>query len=284
MRKKDISSNNYWKNTNKFLLVMKLTTLLIFVTTLQMSANLYSQETKIDLNVYNGTIADVFNEIEKQSDFRIFYNVQQIDLTKRIDYSAQSKSINRVLDDVLGNFEVSFELYDKVIVIVPSDFSQSQKVTGVVTDATTGEKLPGVNILIEGTNTGVITDVNGRYSIELPSPNMVLLFSYVGYNTERIEVTGKSTIDISLVPDIKSLEEVVVVGYGTQRKVTATGSVVSARGDDLKKSPSINLTNNLVGRMPGLTAVTRSGEPGYDCATLRIRGSNTLGNNSPLIV
>jgi len=164
---------------------MKLTTLLIFVTTLQMSANLYSQETKIDLNVYNGTIADVFNEIEKQSDFRIFYNVQQIDLTKRIDYSAQSKSINRVLDDVLGNFEVSFELYDKVIVIVPSDFSQSQKVTGVVTDATTGEKLPGVNILIEGTNTGVITDVNGRYSIELPSPNMVLLFSYVGYNTER---------------------------------------------------------------------------------------------------
>jgi len=263
---------------------MKLTTLLIFVTTLQMSANLYSQETKIDLNVYNGTIADVFNEIEKQSDFRIFYNVQQIDLTKRIDYSAQSKSINRVLDDVLGNFEVSFELYDKVIVIVPSDFSQSQKVTGVVTDATTGEKLPGVNILIEGTNTGVITDVNGRYSIELPSPNMVLLFSYVGYNTERIEVTGKSTIDISLVPDIKSLEEVVVVGYGTQRKVTATGSVVSARGDDLKKSPSINLTNNLVGRMPGLTAVTRSGEPGYDGATLRIRGSNTLGNNSPLIV
>jgi len=285
MRKKDFSSENYWKNTKKFLIVMKLTTLLIFVTTVQMSAMLFSQETKINLELHDGTIADVFSEIEKQSDFRIFYNLKQIDLTQKIDYLAQSKPISNVLDDVLSNLHVSFELYDKVIVIVPSDLSQDLKVTGIVTDAATGEILPGVNVLIEGTNTGVVTDGNGAYSIELSSLSKVLIFSYVGYTTERIEVEGKSRINVALNPDIRSLEEVVVIGYGTQSRKSVTGSMANVKAEDMNSVNAVSIDNMLQGKAAGLNISAITAQPGGNL-TINIRGalSPNSETNSPLYV
>nr|WP_240163904.1 TonB-dependent receptor [Spirosoma taeanense] len=147
-----------------------------------------------------------------------------------------------------------------------------------------GQALPGVSVVVKGTTTGSVTDGTGNYSLTVPNRTATLVFSYIGFITQEIPVNNQATINLTLATDTKSLSEVVVVGYGTQKKETVTGSVVAVKGADLVKSPTTNLSNSLAGRLPGVTAVNRSGEPGYDGSTIRIRGTNTLGNNSALVV
>jgi TonB-dependent starch-binding outer membrane protein SusC len=160
---------------------------------------------------------------------------------------------------------------------------QQVKITGTVTDET-GNPLPGVNIMVEGTTTGTISDQNGKYSLDVPGRNAVILYTFVGYVTQKITVGAQTTISVSMAPDVTALNEVVVVGYGTIKKASMTGSVIAVKGEAIQIAPAPNLTNTLAGRLPGLVAVNYSGEPGRDDATIRIRGSNTLGNNSPLVV
>jgi len=162
-------------------------------------------------------------------------------------------------------------------------FTQQQAVTGTVTDET-GIPLPGVNLMIEGTTLGTITDANGKYTLNVADRNAVLVFTFVGYSSQKIPLGGRTVIDVQMKPDIMNLDEVVVVGYGTARKATITGSVATVSGDKLAIAKSPNFTNALIGRLPGLVANTRSGYPGADDATIRIRGNNTLNNNNPLIV
>lgn len=156
-------------------------------------------------------------------------------------------------------------------------------VTGTVTGAEDGVPIPGVNILERGTSNGTITSADGTYSITVGS-DAVLMFSFVGMVTQEVAVGAQTMIDVALASGAMDLEEIVVIGYGTAAKATLTGAVASVRGDELKQSPSTNFSNTLVGRVPGLFAYNRSGEPGYDGATLRIRGANTLGDNNPLVV
>lgn len=170
-----------------------------------------------------------------------------------------------------------------VMASVIGAFAQSVPVKGKVTDDQ-GTGLPGVSVVVKSTTTGTVTDSDGNFNVNVPSGNATLVLSYIGYLSQEIPVNNRSTINITMATDVKSLSEVVVVGYGVQKKETVTGSVVSVKGDELVKSPAMNLSNSLAGRLPGVTAVNRSGEPGYDGSTIRIRGSNTLGNNSALIV
>ena len=156
-------------------------------------------------------------------------------------------------------------------------------VTGTVTTVEDDVPMPGVNIIERGTTNGAITSADGTYSISIPA-DAVLLFSFVGMVSQEIEVGAQTIIDVALVSGTTALDEIVVIGYGTAAKTTLTGAVASIRGDELKQSPSTNFSNTLVGRVPGLFAYNESGEPGYDGATLRIRGANTLGDNNPLIV
>ncbi|MES2111744.1 MAG: TonB-dependent receptor [Bacteroidota bacterium] len=156
-------------------------------------------------------------------------------------------------------------------------------IKGKVTDQATGETLIGVSVKIKDTNNGTLTDVNGSFAITAPD-NAILVVSYIGYNTLEVPVNGQTTLNIKLQSSSKGLNEVVVVGYGVQKKATVTGAVVTVKGDDLKKSPVTNLSNSIAGRMAGVTAVNTGGEPGYDGAIIRIRGNNTLGNNDPLLV
>ncbi|HEX8532336.1 MAG TPA: SusC/RagA family TonB-linked outer membrane protein, partial [Cytophagales bacterium] len=155
-------------------------------------------------------------------------------------------------------------------------------VSGRVTDEN-GSALPGVSVLVKGTTNGTATDAEGRYKLTAPD-NGTLVFSFIGYTAQERAIGGQSTIDIKLAADVETLGEVVVVGYGTQKKETVTGSVATVKGSDLVKSPAVNLSNSIAGRMPGVIAVNRSGEPGADGSGIRIRGSNTLGNNNALIV
>ena len=161
-------------------------------------------------------------------------------------------------------------------------FAQQKTIKGIVVDAT-GEPLIGVNVSVKGTTIGIITDIDGKYTLEVPT-NATLVFSYIGYRTQEHSVGNQTTINITLQEDTHNIDEVVVVGYGVQKKETVTGSVSTLKGDDLVKSPVANLSNAIAGKMSGVVTYQRSGEPGYDGATIRIRGSNTLGNNDPLIV
>lgn len=163
-------------------------------------------------------------------------------------------------------------------------FAQDVSVSGTVTDDT-GEALPGASVLIAGTTNGTITDVEGHYSLNVPdAQTATLIFSFVGYLSEEMPVANQNVINISLVPDILSLGEVVVVGYGTQRKATVTGSISEIEGKDIVKSPQPNLSNALAGRFSGIVTNNRGGEPGYDGSSYTIRGLATTGNNDVLVV
>ena len=161
-------------------------------------------------------------------------------------------------------------------------YAQNQKVSGVVS-ATTRESVIGAGVLIDGTTTGVTTDVDGRYTIDVPK-NAVLVFSSIGYKTLKVKVDGRSKVDVTLENDNQLLEEAVAVGYGNQSKLTLTGSVTQTTGTELVKNSSVNLSQGLAGRLSGVIVNNRSGEPGADDATMFIRGRSTLGNNSPLII
>ncbi|GAB4109204.1 MAG: TonB-dependent receptor [Thermoflexibacter sp.] len=167
-----------------------------------------------------------------------------------------------------------------------SSFAFAQKkVSGKVTDAEGGAALPGVTVVVKGTQTGTSTDVDGNYAISLPDGGSdVLIFSFVGYQTQEITVGNQTTINVSLATASSFLNEVVVVAYGEQKKVTVTGAVAAVQGEKIIQSPAVDLSNSLAGRLPGLVVIQTSGEPGQDGARVSIRGTNTLGNSSPLIV
>lgn len=149
-------------------------------------------------------------------------------------------------------------------------FAQQKNIRGTVIDAS-GESLIGVNVSVKGTTIGIITDMDGKYQLEVPA-NATLLFSYIGYQTQEIAVGNQSSINVTLKEDTQKLEEVVVVGYGVQKKVTVTGSVASVSGEELKASPTTNLSNGMVGRMPGVIGFQTADEPGGGGTTIRIRG------------
>ncbi|MDT7828267.1 TonB-dependent receptor [Pricia sp. S334] len=157
------------------------------------------------------------------------------------------------------------------------------QVSGTVTDAN-GSPLPGASILEKGTTNGVQSDFDGNFSIELSDENATLVVSYIGFAEKEIVVNGQATVNVQLEESAQGLDEVVVVGYGVKKKATITGAISTVEGEEFDKSPVTNFSNSFAGRVSGLTVVTRSGEPGSDNSTIRIRGSNTLGDNSPLIV
>jgi TonB-linked SusC/RagA family outer membrane protein len=156
-------------------------------------------------------------------------------------------------------------------------------VTGVVNDEQ-NQPVPGVNVLVKSTTTGTTTDVDGKFSLEVPDENATLIFSFIGYTSQEIVLGGQTNLKVTLVQDVQSLQEVIVVGYGEQKKTTITGAVTSVKSDVISQAPVTNLSNALVGRLPGAVFINRSGEPGNDGSQIRVRGTNTSGNPNALIV
>lgn len=255
---------------------MKLTIIISLVTVVSVNASLFSQNQRLDLSASQVTVRDLLKEIERKSDLRFFYNEDFSDLNKPVSLNLKNAGIEEVLGLVLNSSGITYKVMsNNVVVLIPSVLQQN-KVTGTVTDASTGEPVIGANIIVEGTTVGTISDGDGKFNIDIPKPESVLLVSFLGYNTERISVNGQNSFEIKLVPDITQLQEIVVVGYGTQKKVNVTGSVATLDGKKIERVPVANTTNTLVGRLPGLIAVNRSGEPGYDDASLSIRGFSNM--------
>ncbi len=169
--------------------------------------------------------------------------------------------------------------------LLTSIHAQEVQVSGTVTSAADNMPLPGVSVIDANNPTrGVQADFDGNFTITLDNGNTSLRFSYIGFKSAVIPVNNQSTINVSLEEDVANLEEVVVVGYGTQKKATVTGAVTAVQGPVLESSPAISVSNSLAGRLPGVVIIQTSGEPGNDQSTISIRGTNTLGNNQPLIV
>jgi TonB-linked SusC/RagA family outer membrane protein len=187
-----------------------------------------------------------------------------------LSYTSGSEIQNKLLNTSLIRF-------------INTKSPQQQKVNGIITDAATKEPLAGVNIVFEGTNVGVFSDANGKYSIEVKDSKSILLFSYIGYVKQSVAVGTKSSIDISLVPEITGLDEVVVIGYGTQRKSDLTGAVASVKMEDLKGRSLVNVDQMLQGTVAGVSAISESGLPGGNLK-INIRGIGTLHNTDPLYV
>jgi TonB-linked SusC/RagA family outer membrane protein len=280
----------YLALNSKVFRVMRLTFFLSLLTIFQsIAGNTYSQSARLSFKLNDAKVRDVLNVIEEKSEYYFLFNSKLVDVERKVDINVTNQQIDKILDNLFAGYNVGYTVMDRQIIIqannapVDAKAEAGKTISGVVKDQS-GSPLPGVTVAVKGTARGTLTGMDGEYKLDLADGDKVLVFSFIGMKTQEVAVGDQRTINVTLSEDVIGIEEVVAVGYGVQRKVTATGSVVSSKGESLQKSATTNLTNNLVGRLPGLTAVTRSGEPGADGATLRIRGSNTLGDNSPLVV
>lgn len=264
---------------------MKLTTVIALITALQISASSYSQNTMMSVNVKNGTFSDIIQAIEEQSEFKIFYKNDQIDLLRPVSVRAREKTVATILNEALEGTDIKYTLLDKIIVLAPENSISKQGITvkGTVTSAVEGEPLPGVNVVVKGTTEGAVTDINGQYTISVPNGESTLVFSYVGFITEEIAVNNQTTLDVVLVEDIQSLEEVVVIGYGSRQKKDVTTSISTVSSDDLEKATSMSADVAMQGRMSGVFVQSNGASP-FERPTIRIRGTNTWGVSDPLFV
>lgn len=277
----------------KMIKMMRFTIFILFLSLSQTFAiNSYSQQTKLSLDMRDVRVEEVIDRIEKNSEFFFMYNKNMINVDRKIDIKVEEKGVNEVLDKIFENTDISYSIKDRQILLINSRMAgkgaetvsqQQKKVTGKVTDSN-GVPLPGASVVVKGTTNGVITDNNGIYSLTSIPENATLQFSFVGMKTQEFAVGGKTTINVNLLDETIGIEEVVAIGYGVQKKATMTGSISNLKGAELIKTPATNVSQTLSGRIPGITSMQRSGEPGADDAIIRIRGTNTLGDNNPLIV
>ncbi|WP_221284747.1 TonB-dependent receptor [Mucilaginibacter sp. SP1R1] len=261
---------------------MKLVTVLLFTGIMHIHAAVYSQNV-YNFNVNNISVKQMFKQIEKNSKYTVFYRLDQVNVDKKINVELQDASIETVMKNVLQSQQLTFQVVDDIIIIKPADGKTiaTLTVTGVVKDAT-GVVLPGVSVKLAGSSLGTVTDLNGKYSLTLPDGNGTLEFAFLGFTTQRIPVNGKASINITLAEESKALNEVVVVGYATQKKKDLTGAVSVVNVKDLNKQASSSVNSQLQGQASGVT-VTGSGQPGEE-PQVHIRGFNTFGNNTPLYV
>lgn len=179
----------------------------------------------------------------------------------------------------------NYRIYSLILgcAVSVSTMAQTKNIQGRIIDSKSNEPLVGVTVMEAGTNHGCVTDLDGNFTISV-SPNAKLSVSYVGYKNLQVPVKGKSNLTVVLEENAELLNDVVVVGYGVQKKATLSGAVTSVKGEDLVKTPVTNVSNGLAGRLPGVVAISNTAEPGYDGSTIRIRGVNTFGNAEPLVV
>jgi TonB-dependent starch-binding outer membrane protein SusC len=248
----------------------------------------FSQKANITASFNNQDIKSVLAEIEEASEYSFFYKDEDLNLSRRYTKTFTDASLSGVLDEVLGDQELTYRINNRTIVVLPIDKvneQEPQKITisGTVTDKETGETIPGVNIQVEGRNIGTITDVSGRYELEVESlDRLALIFSFIGYYTVKVEPAGRSEINVALESDIQNLEEVIVIGYGVQKKKDLTGAVGVVDIEEMQKVQNTGIGEALQGQLAGVS-VRSGGAPG-SWANVRIRGVGSFSDVGPLYV
>ena len=274
-------------NYKKFIIIMKLTFALMFLACLHVSAGTYSQD-RITLKLAQADIKKVLAAIERKSSFRFLYNEAILANKPQVSVNVTNAEIQAVLNEIFLNKGISYKILENNLVVLKAIEPDKEieipdiRVTGKITGPS-GEPLAGVSIAIKGTNIGTTTDAAGNYSITVPDENVVLVFSYVGFQSREISVGSKTTIDVTLAASTSTMDQVVVVGYGSSRKRDLTGSVASVKGADIAKQPVQTATQAIQGKVAGVQIIS-SGEPN-SLPTVRVRGTGTmLGGANPLYV
>nr|WP_320059122.1 TonB-dependent receptor [uncultured Bacteroides sp.] len=252
----------------------------------------YSQIKTLSISVTNGTLRDVFKAIEKNSQFVFFYLDNDVNLNHKVSVNTKNKKIDDILSEIFKGTSYTYRISDRQIFISgkkvaveekTNDQQSRRKITGRVTDIK-GEPLIGVNASVEGESLGTITNADGLYVLFVNQKSAILKFTYVGFKPTEIKITSSTNIyDAVLEEQVNELEETVIVGYGTQRKISNIGAQSTLKMEDLKTSSS-SLSTTLAGRLSGVIAVQRSGEPGKDAADIWIRGISTPNTSTPLIL
>jgi len=296
--KKKRNRQNLWSGClPNFLLKMKLLSFLIFVSVATVSANSYSQQTKFNMNFENVSVRKVFQQIEENSEFIILYSEKSIDVERKVNIEITNQTVDKILDQVFSGTKNYYEIHDRQIAIMEkgstekpffmsktSEADQQKSISGKVTDSS-GGSLPGVSVVVKGTTTGVITDMDGKYSLSNIPDNSILQFSFVGMKMQEVSVAGKATINVSLTEDAIGIEEVVAVGYGTQRKINLTGAVSMIKMDEvLGNRPVVSVGSALQGTIPGLQITTTNGSPGASQSFNIRSGIGSINGGNPLIL
>ena len=244
----------------------------------------YSQQTRLSLSFSQTKLENVLNEIENQSEYYFLYNQDFVDVDQFVDIRVKDQKVEPVLDHMLSPIGISFAIYDRQIILM----SKEQENTGIIASIInvkghvkdySGTSLPGVTVIIKGTATGTITDIEGNYNLLNVPSDAALIFSFIGMKTQEISVAGKSNIDVILLEETIGIDEVVAIGYGTQKKSTVTESIVTIKANELKTTTTGNTANMLAGKLPGLRVTQRSSEPGDYATDYDIRGFG-----APLVV
>src|SRR5699024_603866 len=248
----------------------------------------------IDLQVNDASLKKVFNQIEKQSDYFFIYRNEWLKDAQKVDVKLRKATIDQTLSAILKGQPLTYTIVDNNIVIgrkALEDHSGNIKkllekppLQGMVIDSATGEPLAGVSIKVKGTTSGTTTDAQGQFNLDDLPEDAVLIVSYLGYKSQTIAVKGNSNLRISLASTATGLNQLVVVGYGTQKKKDLTGAISSLDFDNIENTPTKNILSAMQGRIPGMQVVSNSGAPG-DGISITVRGQSTLNaGNSPLYI
>ena len=249
-----------------------------------------SQTARVSIVANNISTEDLIQEIEKQTNYLFVYNKNEVNLNRTLTINATNKTVAEVLNNIFSQTDVIYAVEGSNIMLMKKSqeqtgFSLMQKektINGTITDEN-GEPIIGANVSVKGTTIGTITDIDGKFALNVPD-NSLLQISYIGYLTQELTVGNKTTFAVRLHEDTQKIEEVVVVGYGVQKKQTVTASASTVKVKNLESLPSTNLSSSLGGRVSGLLVQQSSGEAGYENPTIIIRGSSSPTSSEPLIV
>lgn len=266
---------------------MRISTFLLMVCVFcSYAGNAHSQNAKVSIRMNNVKLDKILNEIENQTDYLFIYN-NQVDINKITSVKVKNEAVAQILDRILSGTGINYELEGTHIILTTEAIKdlhaqqQAKTVTGTVTDVS-GEPIIGANIRIKGTTTGTITDIDGNFSIKA-EPQSVIEVSYIGYLTQETVINNQKSIRFLLKEDTKTLDEVVVIGYGVQKKADLTGSVANINTEKLNTQSNANIGQALQGKIAGVDIVSQGGAPGSG-TRIMVRGIGTLNNASPLYI
>lgn len=289
MKNNTLSGRYCFKNPRfkQIFRIMRISTFLLMICVFcSYAGNAHSQNAKVSIHMNNVKLDKILNEIENQTDYLFIYN-NQVDINKITSVKVKNEAVAQVLDRILSGTGINYELEGTHIILTTEAIKdlhaqqQAKTVTGTVTDVS-GEPIIGANIRIKGTTTGTITDIDGNFSIEA-EPQSVIEVSYIGYLTQETVINNQKSIRFLLKEDTKTLDEVVVIGYGVQKKADLTGSVANINTEKLNTQSNANIGQALQGKIAGVDIVSQGGAPGSG-TRIMVRGIGTLNNASPLYI
>lgn len=308
MKKERLDVFPFRKSMHKIIRVMKLVSFFLLAGFIQASANVYSQTANIKLSMYKVALSDVIREVQQQTEFTFFYSPDDIKDVTVEAVELERASLEKVLDYCLKGTDLKYEIVHKAVILrkseektkpgvlpklPPVEQPQKKQIKGKVTDGK-GDAVPGTTVFVKGTSVGTITDFDGNFSLDIPLDAKILTISFVGMKTQEIEIRNQTSFNIVMIEETVGVEEVVVVGYGMQKKESVVGAISQTSGDQLKQMNTTEISNSLTGLVPGLVTIQQSGVPGgfnsssngrYDNKTqIFIRGLSTWNGGEPLIL